>query len=93
MKAAVRKPAALSQKEPEDFSADEKEAAQAKINIGDAATLAKNEKTLAGAIKANIKSKQDHINSLRKLGSVEVKKEIKTADGEVDKMVTKRKAD
>ena len=57
MKAAVRAPASLSQKEPEDFSADEKEAAQATINEANAATLEANEKTLEDGIKANIKTK------------------------------------
>ena len=60
------------QKDPEDFSADEKEAAQAIINEKNAADLAKNQKTLSDAIKANIKSKQDHIDSIRSLTSDEV---------------------
>lgn len=48
---------ALNQKEPENFSADEKEAAQAVINEANAATLKTNKKTLADGIKANIKAK------------------------------------
>jgi uncharacterized protein YpmS len=47
----------LLQKEPEDFSADEKEAAQAVINDANAATLSTNQDTLADGITANIKTK------------------------------------
>lgn len=41
-KAGQKKKASLAQKNPEDFSADEKEAAQAVINNANAATLANN---------------------------------------------------
>jgi hypothetical protein len=52
----VRNDAALVQKEPEDFNDDEKEAAQAKINEANAATLTTNHKTLSDAVKANTKT-------------------------------------
>jgi hypothetical protein len=43
----------LVQKNPEDFSADEKEAAQAVLNNAAAATLANNQKQLADDIDSN----------------------------------------
>jgi hypothetical protein len=64
--------ASLAQKEPEDFSADEKEAAQAIINNANAATLEANNKKLKDDIKANVKSKGDFIDSFRSLSSDEV---------------------
>jgi len=48
---------------------------------------------LTDGITANIKYKQDHIDSLRNLGSDEMGKVIEIADKEVTKMVVKRKAD
>ena len=57
MKENVRSDAALVQKDPEDFSADEKEAAQAIINNSNAANLAKNQHALEDAIADNKKSK------------------------------------
>ena len=72
MKENVRTDAALVQKDPEDFSADEKEAAQAIINNANAANLAKNQKALEDAIKNNKKSKQDFIDSFRDLTSKEI---------------------
>lgn len=67
--ALAAKPAALAQKEPEDFNDDEKEAAQAIINNANAATLATNQKNLVADIISKSKSKQDHIDSFRDLSS------------------------
>lgn len=61
----VRKDAALAQKEPEDFSADEKQAAQAVINTARATEVATNEKTLADDIKTKEQDKLDFIDSFR----------------------------
>jgi hypothetical protein len=50
-----RNDAALAQKEPEDFNADEQEAAQAVIDNAKDAKVKTAKKTLADAIKANTK--------------------------------------
>ena len=85
----------LSQKEPEDYSADEKEAAQAVINNANAATLTANKKTLADAIKSNSKNQQDYIDSFRSLSSDEVgaleKKEAKVNEDSITAEETKSK--
>ena len=48
---------------------------------------------MANGIKANIKNKADHIDSLRRLGSAEVKKIIAKADQDVEAMEAKEEAD
>jgi hypothetical protein len=53
--AKIRNDAALAQKEPEDFNADEQEAAQAVIDNAKDAKVKTAKKTLADAIKANTK--------------------------------------
>ena len=86
-------PAALVQKEPEDYSADEKEAAQQAIDNANAAALANNQKALADAIKANTKSQQDHIDSFRDLTSKEIEPTHAKVLGEAEKENTdKQKA-
>ena len=62
----------LTQTEPEDFSADEKEAAQAVINNANKKALDKGEHDLEHAIKDNTKDQQDFIDSFRDLSSGEV---------------------
>lgn len=77
--------AALAQKEPEDFSADEKEAAQAKLNIARAAEVAKAQATLETDLAKNEKDKQDFIDAFREGTSTAVSKVHKKVLGEAKK--------
>jgi len=87
------KPAALSQKEPEDFSADEKQAAAAVISSKRAADVTTNEKTLKDAITANIKAKQDADSTFRSSSSKQIGKDLIVANKENEAAIKKNLAD